>query len=101
EAIKDSIMISGKAIIINVISVALGFLVLIFSHIVPIQNFGLLVALSMVGAGVGALTLLPVILILANRAKEQLYRSLENGLKYDIKEKVIKKVKSFKKIINE
>ena len=82
EAIKDSIMISGKAIIINVISVALGFLVLIFSHIVPIQNFGLLVALSMFGAGVGALTLLPVILILANRAKEHLYRSLDNGLKY-------------------
>ena len=82
EAIKDSIMISGKAIIINVISVAAGFLVLIFSHIVPIQNFGLLVALSMVGAGVGALTLLPVILILANRAKEQLYRSLDDGLKY-------------------
>jgi predicted RND superfamily exporter protein len=79
EAIKDSIMISGKAIIINVISVALGFLVLIFSHIVPIQNFGLLVALSMVGAGVGALTLLPVILILANRAKEKLYKSLGNN----------------------
>jgi len=69
EAIKDSIMISGKAIIINVLSVASGFLVLTFSHIVPIQNFGLLVALSMVGAGVGALTLLPVILILANRKR--------------------------------
>ena len=82
EAIKDSIMVSGKAIIINVISVAAGFLVLTFSHIVPIQNFGLLVALSMFGAGIGALTLLPVILILANRAKEQLYKSLNNGLKY-------------------
>jgi predicted RND superfamily exporter protein len=79
EAIKDSIMISGKAIIINVISVAAGFIVLTFSHIVPIQNFGLLVALSMFGAGVGALTLLPVILILANRAKEQLYKSLKNN----------------------
>ena len=78
EAIKDSIMISGKAIIINVISVSLGFLVLIFSHIVPIQNFGLLVALSMVGAGVGALTLLPVILILANRAKAKVYKRMNN-----------------------
>ena len=69
EAIKDSIMISGKAIIINVVSVASGFLILTFSHIVPIQNFGLLVALSMIGAGVGALTLLPVIIILANRKR--------------------------------
>ena len=85
EAIKDSIMISGKAIIINVVSVALGFLVLTFSHIVPIQNFGLLVALSMVGAGVGALTLLPVILILANRAKEKLYKSLGNNLIFNKK----------------
>lgn len=81
EAIKDSIMISGKAIIINIVSVSAGFLVLTFSHIVPIQNFGLLVALSMVGAGVGALTLLPVILIMANRAKEQLYISLEKSKK--------------------
>jgi predicted RND superfamily exporter protein len=72
EAIKDSIMISGKAIIINIISVAAGFLVLTFSHIVPIQNFGLLVALSMIGAGVGALTLLPVILILYYRKKEKI-----------------------------
>ena len=71
-AIKDSIMVSGKAIIINVVSVASGFVVLMFSHIVPIQNFGLLVALSMVGAGVGALTLLPVILILSSRAKEKI-----------------------------
>jgi len=36
----------------------------------------------MVGAGVGALTLLPVILILANRAKEKLYISLGDNLKY-------------------
>jgi len=70
EAIKDSIMVSGKAIIINVLSVASGFIVLMFSHIVPIQNFGLLVALSMIGAGLGALTLLPVILILSNRKKK-------------------------------
>ncbi len=69
-AIKDSIMVSGKAIIINVVSVSAGFLVLMFSHIVPIQNFGLLVAMSMVGAGVGSLTLLPVILILHYRRKE-------------------------------
>lgn len=71
-AIKDSIMVSGKAIIINVVSVASGFVVLMFSHIVPIQNFGLLVALSMVGAGVGSLTLLPVILLLSSRAKEKI-----------------------------
>ena len=70
RALEDTIMVSGKAIVINVVSVAAGFLVLLFSQMVPLQNFGLLVALSMIGSGLGALTLLPVILILTNRKKQ-------------------------------
>ncbi len=70
KALEDTIMVSGKAIVINVVSVAAGFLVLLFSQMVPLQNFGLLVALSMIGSGLGALTLLPVILILTNRKKQ-------------------------------
>lgn len=69
-AIENTIMTSGKAILINVISVAAGFLVLIFSQLVPLQSFGLLVAISMIGSGLGALTLLPVVLILANSKKK-------------------------------
>ena len=71
-AIKDAILISGKAIIINVISVSAGFMILIFSDLVPLQYFGLLIALSMFGSSLGALTLLPVILILVKRRKKQL-----------------------------
>jgi predicted RND superfamily exporter protein len=70
KAIEETIMISGKAIIINVISVSAGFLVLVFSDMVPLQYFGLLIALSMVGSSQGALTLLPVILILVHRNKK-------------------------------
>jgi hypothetical protein len=70
KAIKETILLSGKAVIINVISVSAGFLVLLFSQIVPLQNFGLLVAISMIGSGFGALTLLPVILILVNRKRK-------------------------------
>jgi len=70
KALEETILISGKAIIINVVSVSAGFLVLIFSQMVPMQNFGMLVALSMIGSGLGALTLLPVVLILTNRKKE-------------------------------
>nr|NQU91283.1 RND family transporter [Bacteroidota bacterium] len=69
KAIEETIMISGKAIIINVISVSSGFLILIFSEMVPLQYFGILIALSMVGSSLGALTLLPVILILVHRKK--------------------------------
>ncbi len=67
KAIEDTIVISGRAIIINVASVSGGFLVLLFSEMVPLQYFGLLVAISMVGSSLGALTLLPAILILDKR----------------------------------
>ena len=67
KALYDTIMISGRAIVINVLSVAAGFLVLIFSNFVPLQHFGLLMAFSMIGSSMGAMTLLPVILILVHR----------------------------------
>ncbi len=69
DALESTIMISGKAIVINVASVTAGFLVLLFSQMVPLQYFGLLIAFSMLGSSLGALTLLPVILILASRKK--------------------------------
>jgi predicted RND superfamily exporter protein len=68
-ALEETIRISGKAIIINVISVSAGFLVLLFSEMVPLQYFGLLICLSMVGSGLSALTFLPVILILSRKGK--------------------------------
>jgi predicted RND superfamily exporter protein len=70
QALANTIGISGKAIIINITSVSAGFLVLLFSEMVPLQYFGLLISLSMIGSGLGALTLLPVILILAARRKQ-------------------------------
>jgi hypothetical protein len=75
NALYDTIMISGKAIVINVLSVAAGFLVLIFSHFVPLQYFGLLMAISMVGSSQGAMTLLPVILILVDRKKMRIQKN--------------------------
>jgi hypothetical protein len=74
QALEETILISGKGIVINVISVSAGFLILLFSEMVPLQYFGFLVALSMVGSGIGSLTLLPVILILDSRRTERLLR---------------------------
>jgi len=71
RAVEDTILISGKAIFINVVSVSAGFLILLFSQMVPLQYFGLLIAFSMIASGLGALTLLPVILILVNRNKNE------------------------------
>ena len=70
SSLENAILISGRAIIINVISVAVGFLVLVFSEMVPLQYFGLLIALSMFSSGLGAITLLPAILILINTKNE-------------------------------
>ncbi len=69
EALDQTIAVSGKAIIINVISVSAGFLVLLFSEMVPLEYFGLLISLSMAGSGLSTLTLLPVILILAREKR--------------------------------
>ncbi len=77
HAIEEAIMISGKAIIINVVSVSAGFLILIFSEMVPLQYFGLLIALSMLNSSLGALTLLPVILILVHRKKNNNHFKLD------------------------
>lgn len=70
-ALEETILISGKAIVINVVSVSAGFLVLVFSQMVPLQLFGLLIAFSMIGSSMGALTLLPVILILTHYREDQ------------------------------
>jgi predicted RND superfamily exporter protein len=67
KAINESISVSGKAIIINFISVSIGFLILIFSNLVPMIYFGIIIALSMFGASMGAITLLPSIILLEKR----------------------------------
>ncbi len=69
-ALENTILISGNAIIINVLSVSVGFMVLLFSQLTVLQNFSLLVVLSMFGSGLGALTLLPAVLILVNKKKK-------------------------------
>ncbi|MEL4456319.1 efflux RND transporter permease subunit [Lutimonas vermicola] len=69
KSINDTLLISGNAIIINVVSVSAGFLVLVFSEMVPLQYFGILIAISMVSSSLGAMTLLPAILIMIHKKK--------------------------------
>ncbi|MGI9531502.1 efflux RND transporter permease subunit [Lutimonas sp.] len=67
QAITKSLLISGNAIIINVVSVSAGFLVLVFSDMVPLQYFGILIAISMFSSSLGAMTLLPAIIIILHK----------------------------------
>ena len=67
KALEQTIKISGRAIIINILSVTGGFLILLFSDLVPLQRFGLLVAVTMIGSGLATLTLMPVVIMLTNK----------------------------------
>lgn len=63
EAAERTLRGTGRAITINMITVALGFLVLVLGNLIPLRRFGLLVALTMLSSGLGALTLLPAVVI--------------------------------------
>jgi hypothetical protein len=64
QAMDDTLRTTGKAIIINVLAVTMGFITTCFAELVPLQRFGLLVAITMIGSGLGALTLLPATILL-------------------------------------
>jgi predicted RND superfamily exporter protein len=54
--------VSGKGILVNAVSVGLGFLVLILSNFVVLRYIGFLVAVIMATSSIPAMTLLPLIL---------------------------------------
>jgi predicted RND superfamily exporter protein len=58
---REGLNITGNAIVFNALSVAFGFLVLLFSSFIPLIKLGIFVALTMVTACAGTLLLLPVI----------------------------------------
>lgn len=61
-SLRKSIQISGRAVLINVLSVSGGFLVLVFSNLVPLQRFGLIIGVAMISSGLAAITILPIII---------------------------------------
>jgi len=63
HAVSHALTITGRSIILNVLAVSLGFLVLLLSNLVPLQRFGLLVAVTMLTSALAALTLLPAVML--------------------------------------
>jgi predicted RND superfamily exporter protein len=53
---------SGKAIVINAVSVGAGFAVLMFSSFTMLADLGLLIALAMFSSAIASLTVLPALL---------------------------------------
>lgn len=62
-ALDKTLETTGRAIIINALTVALGFIILVWSSIVPIQRFGALIALTMVVSSGATLTFLPALIL--------------------------------------
>ncbi len=75
DALRHAINTSGKAILINVVTIILGFLVLIFANLLPLERFGILIAVTMFTSGFGAITLLPAFI---SRFKLKLVREKKN-----------------------
>ncbi len=63
-ALQQTIHTTGRAITINVIAVAAGFLVLLGANLIPLQRFGILIAITMLASGYGALAVLPALIII-------------------------------------
>ena len=62
-ALDKTLETTGKAIIINALTVALGFIILMWSNMVPMQRFGWLIALTMGVSACAALTFLPSLIL--------------------------------------
>ncbi|MCK5138052.1 MAG: MMPL family transporter [Bacteroidales bacterium] len=63
EAVITTITTTGRGIIFNALSVIAGFVVLIISSFTPIRFFGILVLVSILSCLIGALVILPSIVL--------------------------------------
>jgi predicted RND superfamily exporter protein len=66
-AIDRTLETTGRAILINAFTVALGFIILVFSKIIEIQRFGWLMALTMGVSSCAAITFLPALILVLRR----------------------------------
>jgi predicted RND superfamily exporter protein len=60
--LRRTFISSGKAIIINAVSVGAGFAVLLFSRFTMLADLGLLIAITMFSSALVSLTILPALL---------------------------------------
>ena len=63
EAVKHTLLTTGRGIIFNAVSVMVGFVILLMSSFLPIRYFGALIVLSIGVCLIGSIVLLPSICI--------------------------------------
>jgi hypothetical protein len=68
DAVLRTLVTSGRGIVFNALSVVVGFAVLLISNFLPVKFFGLLVVVSITACLVGALALLPALVLILRPA---------------------------------
>lgn len=63
QAVERTLTTTGRGIVFNALSVVVGFAVLVISAFYPVRFFGLLVAISILASLVGALVVLPALVL--------------------------------------
>jgi predicted RND superfamily exporter protein len=66
KSTEITMITSGKAIIYDVISNIIGFIVFIFSGFIPLQNFGWLISFTMITVAIGSLLVFPALVSYVN-----------------------------------
>ena len=77
EALRAALSTTGVALIMSALTTAFGFLVLMFSPMPVIQDFGLITAVTVFFSLMLALLLLPVLIELSARNQEEVIEELE------------------------
>ncbi len=88
EALDKTLETTGVAILINAVSVSMGFLVLLFGSISPMRQFGWLMAVTMLTSAFGAITVLPAVILVAHAGFIGSFDKFANNLTSKIKEKI-------------
>ncbi len=70
QAVSETMKVTGRSIIINMLSVMLGFMVMVFAKLVPLQYFGILVGITMLTSALSTITILPVLKLVNNKPKK-------------------------------
>jgi len=80
-AVDMTLQTTGKAIVINVSAVTLGFLALLLANLIPLQRFGILIAITMLASGYGALVIVPSIIVLTEAKFKRANKDLQSNSK--------------------
>ena len=87
DCIKETILETGRPIILTTVSIVFGMMMLSFASYMPIRYFGLLMSISLFGCMVSTLFFLPSFAILIYGIKDRLFgRKSLNDNKKELKE---------------